>query len=139
MDLPAVTAAQIWLHMAHRIGAGVVTVAILLAAGIVLLRHRADRVLFYPAIALIMLLAMQIALGAATVLYRKPADVASAHVAVGALILVTTFILTVRAVRLFAKKNPRLRRASRWMRTTIAFEWSGVTPLPQDRSVVERR
>jgi hypothetical protein len=36
------------------------------------------------------------------VLYRKPADIASSHVAVGALILVTTFALTVRGIRLYS-------------------------------------
>jgi heme A synthase len=41
-----------------------------------------------------------VTLGILTVLLRKPADVASAHVAVGALILVTTFTLAVRAWRL---------------------------------------
>jgi cytochrome c oxidase assembly protein subunit 15 len=113
MDLPPVTARQIRLHMAHRLGAAVVTMVTLLAAGIVLLRHRADGVLLRPAIALIVLLTMQIALGAATMLYRKPADVASAHVAVGALILVTTFILTIRAIRLSAKRQSPLRGVER--------------------------
>jgi hypothetical protein len=40
-----------------------------------------------------------------TVLWRKPADVASLHVAVGALTLVTTFVLTVRAARLYARRR----------------------------------
>ena len=56
-------------------------------------------------ILLLVFLTAQITLGVLTVLMRKPADIASAHVAVGALILVTTFVLTVRAIRLFAEKQ----------------------------------
>jgi heme A synthase len=43
------------------------------------------------------LLITQITLGILTVLLKKPADVASTHVAVGALTLMTTFVLLVRA------------------------------------------
>ena len=50
---------------------------------------------------LLVLLVLQIKLETLTVLKRKPADIASAHVAVGAPTLATMFILTVRAIRLF--------------------------------------
>ena len=43
-------------------------------------------------------------LGVLTVLLHKPADIASAHVAVGALTLMTTFVLTARACRLYSRK-----------------------------------
>jgi heme A synthase len=42
------------------------------------------------------LLVVQLALGVYTVLWRKPADLASAHVATGALLLVCTFVVTLR-------------------------------------------
>jgi cytochrome c oxidase assembly protein subunit 15 len=102
LHLPAVSAWQIWLHMGHRIGAIVVTVV--LSWLIVLsLRRKWD----YPGLRslawlLIALLLTQLTLGVLTVLYRKPADIASSHVAVGALILVTTFALTVRGIRLYS-------------------------------------
>jgi heme A synthase len=48
------------------------------------------------------LLFTQLTLGVLTVLLRKPADIASAHVAVGALVLVTTFVLAVRSMRLYS-------------------------------------
>ena len=51
------------------------------------------------------LLAIQLVLGIRTVLKRKPADVASAHVAVGALLLATVFIPSVRVVRLCARSK----------------------------------
>lgn len=111
IDLPIVTANQVRLHMGHRLGAALVAVAILIATGIVILRHRREMKLLGPAVLLLVLLAAQIALGAATVLYRKPADVASAHVAVGALILLTSFVMLVRAIRLYA--TPQAVRAAR--------------------------
>ena len=49
-----------------------------------------------------MLLLNQITLGVLTVLLRKPADIASMHVAVGALSLLTAFVIGVRALRLHA-------------------------------------
>jgi cytochrome c oxidase assembly protein subunit 15 len=105
LNLPRVTATQIWLHMGHRIGAIVVTIAVLAAVAITLVNHRRERELMRPAMLLVVLLLAQITLGVLTVMWRKPADVASAHVAVGALTLVTTFVLTIRASRLYARRR----------------------------------
>jgi cytochrome c oxidase assembly protein subunit 15 len=105
LNLPHVTAEQIWLHMGHRIGAVLVTITLLTAVTIALRHHRRERELFHPAGLLILLLLAQITLGVLTVLLRKPADIASLHVAVGALTLVTTFVLTVRASRLYARRR----------------------------------
>jgi cytochrome c oxidase assembly protein subunit 15 len=105
LNLPRVTATQIWLHMGHRIGAVVVTVAVLAAVAITLVNHRRERELFRPAMLLVGLLLAQLTLGVLTVLLKKPADIASLHVAVGALTLVTTFVLTVRAARLYARRS----------------------------------
>jgi cytochrome c oxidase assembly protein subunit 15 len=101
LDLPSVTARQIWLHIGHRIGA-ILVMLVLSASSLVLLRHRTERSLVVAANALLVL---QLVLGILTVLKRKPADIASAHVAVGALILATTFILSVRVVRLCARSQ----------------------------------
>src|SRR6266576_3158915 len=62
-------------------------------------RHSSDLV-HRPASVLAILLVVQFALGILTVLTRKPADLATAHVAVGALVLLSTFIITVRAMRI---------------------------------------
>jgi cytochrome c oxidase assembly protein subunit 15 len=95
------TLAQVWLQFGHRLGAIVVSVAILNLL-VRVARLRAGRSwLLRPAWLLLGLLLTQLTLGALTVLLRKPADIASAHVAVGALTLMTTFVLTVRAVRLY--------------------------------------
>jgi heme a synthase len=102
LNLPPVTLGQIWLHYAHRVGALAVTLVLIALVLHVLYWHRHRRGLLWPAIALIPLLAAQITLGILTVYYRKPADVASAHVAVGALVLVTCFVLTLRSAKLYS-------------------------------------
>ena len=55
------------------------------------------------------LLAAQVTLGVLTVLLKKPADVASAHVAVGALLLLTTFVLLVRSMRIYSQAGALAR------------------------------
>jgi len=102
-----VTLAQVWLHMGHRIGAVVVSAAVIAASVLVLRRHRDQRALLRPALLMLALLVAQLTLGVLTVLMKKPADVASAHVAVGALTLVSCCVLTVRAARLYARRTPR--------------------------------
>jgi len=105
-DLDPVTMSQIWIHFVHRFGAVVVSVMILSQATVVFRRYRRQPRLFRPAALLVGLLAVQLTLGVLTVLLRKPADVASAHVAVGALVLVTSFVLTVRAIHLYGLWKP---------------------------------
>ena len=95
--LPGVSLAQIWLHFGHRVGAVLVTVAAVALVVRVVRRRRTE--LTRGAVVLSALLLTQVTLGVLTVLWRKPADVASLHVAVGALVLVTAFVMTVRAAR----------------------------------------
>jgi cytochrome c oxidase assembly protein subunit 15 len=106
LNLPRVSMGQVWLHFSHRLGALAVTVVLLWTCLTVFVRHRGNKALFRPAVLLVALLAAQITLGVLTVLDRKPADIASAHVAVGALVLVTAFTLAMRAGRLFPKGVP---------------------------------
>jgi cytochrome c oxidase assembly protein subunit 15 len=96
-----VSLAQVWVHSLHRYGAIAVSCLVLALAGTILTRER-QKNLVAPAIILLVLLATQVTLGALTVLLHKPADVASAHVAVGALTLMTTFVLTARILRLYS-------------------------------------
>jgi cytochrome c oxidase assembly protein subunit 15 len=93
-----VTLAQVWLHFAHRAWAVVVAIMVILFV-IAATRHGSELV-HRPASVLAILLLVQFALGILTVLTRKPADLATAHVAVGALVLVSTFTITIRAMRL---------------------------------------
>ncbi|WP_428937229.1 COX15/CtaA family protein [Fontivita pretiosa] len=109
MQLGPVTLGQVWLHLGHRIGALIVSILIITTAAAALTRHRELR-LRRPALLLVALLIAQLVLGILTVLWRKPADVASLHVAVGALTLMTTFVLLIRAIRLY---SPIFRRSAR--------------------------
>jgi cytochrome c oxidase assembly protein subunit 15 len=98
-SLEAVTLTQIWLHFAHRLGAILVTVVVTIAV-LKALRSRTDRpAVRKPAWFLILLLPAQITLGILTVLLRKPADLATLHVACGALVLLMTFLLAARLMR----------------------------------------
>ncbi len=104
LNLDPVTLGQIWLHFAHRAGALVV---LLLGTWTIvrIIGRFPNSALLIPSLLLALLLLVQIALGAATVLLRKPADVASAHVAVGALVLVSSFVIMVRAMRLLGRPD----------------------------------
>ena len=102
LNLKPVTLGQIWLHFGHRLGAILVTCMILAVARWCFAIIAGNRALLRPAAILLVLLLAQLTLGVLTVLLRKPADVASLHVAVGALVLVTTFVLAVRSMRLYS-------------------------------------
>lgn len=107
LHLDPVSAGQIAIHFAHRLGAIVVTLAVLTLTGFIFARGGQDRALKGFAIAMLLLVAAQIALGAATVLTNKAADIATTHVAVGALTLVTGFCLTLVVYRRFAPQPVR--------------------------------
>jgi heme a synthase len=98
LGLNQVTLFQIWIHFAHRIGATLVTIAVLTLSTTILVRSRKNSALATPAWLLLGLLVTQVTLGILTVLLRKPADIASAHVAVGALLLVTACVVAVRTL-----------------------------------------
>lgn len=97
LGLRPVSLGQIWLHTAHRAGALVVTVVLIgLIARVWVLRRRLPGLATLATLTAVGL-ASQVTLGICTVLYRKPADVASTHVAVGAMVLALTFALAARA------------------------------------------
>jgi cytochrome c oxidase assembly protein subunit 15 len=91
--------AAIATHFAHRLGAVAAALAAIATAAHVWYHHRGVRTLARPAGLLILLVAVQIALGAFVVLTRKAVPINSAHVAVGALVLVTSLVLSLRAHR----------------------------------------
>lgn len=87
------------IHYSHRVGAVIVTLAILAAAGHVFYHHRGRRGLTRPAALLLLLVASQITLGAFVVLSGRQEIINTAHVANGALVLVTSLVLTLHAFR----------------------------------------
>jgi heme a synthase len=90
---------KIAIHFAHRVGAAVVTLLIAATSGHVFYHHRVRRELVRPALLLLTLVAMQISLGALTVLSQKQFIINSLHVVNGAAVLVTSLVLTLRTHR----------------------------------------
>jgi heme a synthase len=90
---------QIALHYAHRVWALAVTAAVIALAVRVLRAERGRGALTVPATLLLVLLPVQIALGAFTVLSLKNVAVATAHLATGALVLATSLVLAIRLWR----------------------------------------
>ena len=87
------------LHFAHRVGAVLVSLLALTAAGRVLHRHRDRAELRNPAILLLALLTAQVSLGALNIWSGLHVIVNSLHVVTGGSVLVTALVLTLRAHR----------------------------------------
>jgi cytochrome c oxidase assembly protein subunit 15 len=92
---------------AHRVGALLVLFVVAGLAGRILARHRGEPGLRRPALALIFLVAVQIALGGAVVLGGRAVPVNTLHVATGATLLATSLVLTLRT-----RRRAWLRRAT---------------------------
>jgi heme a synthase len=90
---------KIAIHFTHRVGALLVTTLILMTTWRVMTRYRVRRELVRPAGILLLLLAAQVTLGAYVIWSGKQFVINSAHVANGALVLVTSLVLTLRAHR----------------------------------------
>ncbi len=99
-DLSPVTLSQIWIHFTHRVGALLVTIMVLMNVSHVLSTHR-DSKLREPALLLLCLLVVQVLLGALTVWTGKGVEVSTAHVAVGALVLGLSVVVSVRSFQLY--------------------------------------
>jgi len=92
--------AKIAIHFAHRVGALIVTTFVLATTGHVFYHHSRRRELVRPSLLLLALVALQITLGAFTVLSGKQPLINSLHVITGASVLVTSLVLTLRAHRI---------------------------------------
>jgi len=91
---------KIAIHFAHRVGALIVTLAIVATSGHIWFHHRGRRELTRPAAFVVALVALQITLGALTVLSRRAVAINSAHVVCGATVLATSLVITLRSWRL---------------------------------------
>ena len=134
--LSDVTPFQIWLQMAHRF------LALIIAAGVIvcLFRARATELRSTPLArfsdAWFLLLATQITLGAWVIWSNKAADIATAHVAVGATMLafgVTISALCLRISSTGCHSEPRRRRGTSQLQSTSAL--SEGAPLSDVRSL----
>ena len=87
------------VHFAHRVGAVVVTLGLAGTAAYVWSRHRDRSEMTRPALLLLVLVAVQVTLGALTVLSRRDPWINSFHVVGGAMVLTTSLVLTLRSWR----------------------------------------
>jgi cytochrome c oxidase assembly protein subunit 15 len=97
--LPPFWNAGIAVHFAHRLGAVLAATAILATAGHIWYHHRTRRELVRPALLLVVLVVVQIALGAFVIWSGLQPLINTAHVANGALVLATSLVITLRSFR----------------------------------------
>lgn len=119
--IPDHWSAGIAVHFAHRAGA-VVVAALALSTAIYIWRTHTDRPeLASPALLLLILVVVQIVLGASTVLSRLQPWINSVHVVCGALVLTTSLVVTLRTWRVkFADIRRTAQRNSTPQRTLPA-------------------
>jgi cytochrome c oxidase assembly protein subunit 15 len=98
--LSQVSFGQIWIHFAHRVGALLAFIAVLAFVVHVLRNYKTEARMREPAIVLAVLLLAQIMFGALTVWTGKGVQVATTHVAVGALLFGTSVFLALRTFAL---------------------------------------
>lgn len=113
LGLEPVTAGQIWIHFAHRAWAFVVVFFALWCGMRIFRRHSDTAALLFPALFIWILLALQIMLGALTILSFKNPHITTAHVAVGAAILGLGVLLTLQATRMVPLPSARAPRVAR--------------------------
>ena len=97
--VPPMWSQPIAIHFAHRVGALVVATVALTVVAAVFRRHGGRPELRGPAGLLTLLIATQITLGAYVVLSGKQPIINTLHVATGALVFVTSLVLTLRLFR----------------------------------------
>lgn len=99
------TALYILMQMAHRVGAVLITCAILAVATAAWRTPGTPKILHRWSAAWVALVFVQFLLGAFTIWTNKAADVATTHVAVGAMTLVTGALLTAISWRLHSRRE----------------------------------
>jgi cytochrome c oxidase assembly protein subunit 15 len=95
--IPPFASGKIIVHFAHRVGAVIVAGMIVWTFSRIARSYRHERLLFRPALAMLVLVVVQIALGATAIWTAKAIYPTTAHVANGALVLGTSVLLTLRA------------------------------------------
>jgi cytochrome c oxidase assembly protein subunit 15 len=100
--VPPLDSFPVAIHFAHRVGAIVVTLTVAWVAVRALRRHGSLPKIVRPALLLLALLAVQMALGAWVILSYKSAWVTSAHLGTGALLFATALTMALRSRRYVA-------------------------------------
>jgi heme a synthase len=97
--IPDHWSSAIAIHFTHRVGALMVTLCILTLFAHVRSRYRDRSELMRPAMFIVALVAIQVTLGALTVLSGRDPGINSFHVVCGAMVLTTSLVLTLRSWR----------------------------------------
>ena len=125
---------KIAIHFTHRAGALVVALAVTTTSAMVWSRAGRDRGLTRPAALLVALAAVQITLGAFTVLTRRDVWINSVHVVCGALVLTASLVLTLRTWRLRFAETVRLKPDTTGATTdSVGLPNAGSVRLQADR------
>jgi cytochrome c oxidase assembly protein subunit 15 len=99
---PPLASPAVVVHLLHRLGAVAVLLCMSWTVIRVLRQYRAEKQLLRPAVLLVGFVAIQLVLGAYTIWTRRAVLPMTAHVAVGAAVLATSLVLTLRTYRVFA-------------------------------------
>lgn len=117
LSLPLVTPDKVMIHFAHRVGAGVVCIFLVIASVTVLKRHRDMGELLFPVILLLAMITLQVILGALTIWSQKQPHITTAHVAMGAASLAVSVILTIQSFRLVHAPAQATKHSTEAVRT----------------------
>src|SRR5437762_5275271 len=104
--IPPFNSNKVIIHFAHRVGAVIVTAMIVWTFSRIARAYSDHRLLFRPALAMLVLVGIQLTLGALTVWTAKAVIPTTAHVLTGALVLGTSFLLTLRAYAMVVTRVP---------------------------------
>ncbi|MBI3078288.1 MAG: heme A synthase [Deltaproteobacteria bacterium] len=107
--VPPLDAPGVLIHFLHRVGAVVVTACVLWTLACVVRRHAEEPRLLRPAVGAAGLVAVQLALGALTIWTSRAVLPTTAHVAVGAAVLASSLVLTLRSYQLAGEPRPSVR------------------------------
>jgi len=107
IGLKPATMGQVVIHFAHRLGALSVLLAVVSLTAVALRSARTQRRVVMTVVALDLLVALQVTLGALTVWSRKAPYITSLHVLTGALTLGTCMLLVLRSHPVTLTARPR--------------------------------
>ena len=99
--IPPLSNPLVAIHFAHRIGALMILLFVSWNFIYVLKSFRTQPKIMRPSILLMLLVLIQITLGALTVWTKTAVPIATSHVIVGAITLATSLVLTLRSYRIF--------------------------------------
>src|SRR5262245_16336929 len=104
--IPPFVSSKVIIHFAHRVGAIMVATMIAWTFSRIARSYSDHRLLFRPALTMMILVGIQLLLGAITVWTAKAIIPTTAHVLTGALVLGTSFLLTLRAYAMLVVRVP---------------------------------